>query len=239
MIESNSEDKNPMNNLRVWELFGATNPKYTKPFKRAGGFSGTAIHPVWAIKRATEIFGPIGIGWGYNVLQATPVHAVGNNETLVFVLVKMWYICDGNTAEVEQWGGDKISIINKEGVWRTNDEAYKMATTDGLLKCFSYIGLGSDIHLGMYEDSKYVRSAELEWKDENKPTISVEEKNISDKTNSNWKKIYTYLKLEYGAEKLPSEAKRLLDEFTKQSYNTSTPFIQVQEDFMKKKGLME
>ena len=50
--------------MRIWDALGKTDPDHTKSFTRAGGFKGTAIKPMWAIKRMTDFFGPCGLGWG-------------------------------------------------------------------------------------------------------------------------------------------------------------------------------
>ena len=34
-------------NLKIWDSLKKTDPKHTKPFKRAGGFSGTAVAPIY------------------------------------------------------------------------------------------------------------------------------------------------------------------------------------------------
>ena len=38
-------------NLRVWNALAKTDPAQTKGFSRAGGFKGTAVKPMWVIKR--------------------------------------------------------------------------------------------------------------------------------------------------------------------------------------------
>jgi hypothetical protein len=37
--------------------------------------------------------------------------------------------------------------------------------TDGMLKCMSYLGVGADLHLGLYDDNKYVANAQREFDD--------------------------------------------------------------------------
>jgi hypothetical protein len=51
-------------NLDLWEAVSKTDPKHTKKFSRAGGFSGTAINATYLIRKATELWGPMGQGWG-------------------------------------------------------------------------------------------------------------------------------------------------------------------------------
>ncbi|WP_020190087.1 hypothetical protein [Pseudomonas putida] len=54
--------------LEVWNKVEKTNPDETKSFNK-GGFQGTAIAPIYQIKRATEVFGPFGLGWGVELIS--------------------------------------------------------------------------------------------------------------------------------------------------------------------------
>src|SRR5690554_7741465 len=58
-----------MSNLSLWEKVQSTDPKYTKQYKGAGGFSGTAINATYIVKRLSETYGPVGSGWGYEILD--------------------------------------------------------------------------------------------------------------------------------------------------------------------------
>jgi hypothetical protein len=46
-----------------------TDPKHTKEFSRSGGFKGRATSPTYLMRRATEVFGPMGIGWGWSIVD--------------------------------------------------------------------------------------------------------------------------------------------------------------------------
>ena len=56
-------------NTRIWDQVNTTDPDATKKYTGAGGFKGTAIRPTYLMRKATEIFGPCGEGWGWNVLE--------------------------------------------------------------------------------------------------------------------------------------------------------------------------
>ena len=58
-------------NLKIWNSVDTTDPNYTKGFNRGGGFKGTSTNSTYLAKKATNLFGPIGIGWGYNVIDET------------------------------------------------------------------------------------------------------------------------------------------------------------------------
>ncbi|CAI0830925.1 Uncharacterised protein [Serratia proteamaculans] len=55
-------------NLGIWKRVMRTDPRYTKPIEGAG-FIGTSINSEYMFMRATEIFGPIGTGSGYDVVE--------------------------------------------------------------------------------------------------------------------------------------------------------------------------
>jgi hypothetical protein len=70
-------------NLELWERLFPTDPSQTKTFRRAGGFSGTAIKPMWMVMRATEEFGPIGQGWGWTEIE-NKIYTMTNEQAVWF-----------------------------------------------------------------------------------------------------------------------------------------------------------
>lgn len=153
-----------MTNLRHWDALGKTDPKHTKPFTRAGGFKGTATKPIWIEYRLTEHFGPCGIGWGYQEPAFTLVPA--GEEILVFCTVSAWYRDGENqSAPIYGVGGDKVLVKRQSGVI-ADDEAYKKAFTDALGNAFKHIGSGADVHMGLFDDSKYVNEMRREFAEE-------------------------------------------------------------------------
>jgi hypothetical protein len=113
----------------------------------------------------------------------------GDGELLVFCTVGLWYVWpdhpgyivsgariadDGaqmpNSSEVVYGvGGDKVVAKRKDGTFN-NDEAFKAAFTDALSNAMKQIGIGADIHMGLFDDDKYVRSVEREFHDDRSPT---------------------------------------------------------------------
>ena len=72
-------------NLRLWDLVESTDAKFTH--KLTYGAKLTAIDAQYQRKRATEIFGPMGIGWG--TIESRYVH---NQEfTHLYFTAKLWY----------------------------------------------------------------------------------------------------------------------------------------------------
>lgn len=150
----------------IWDALGKTDPAHTKGFSRAGGFKGTAVKPLWVLRRLTEQFGPAGIGWGVNKPEFQVVH--GDGEVLVYCTVSAWH----GDKENMLWGvgGDKV-VAKRSGGPFHDDEAFKKAFTDAVGNAFKSIGVAADIHMGLFDDDKYVAQMEREFTPP-PPTIS-------------------------------------------------------------------
>lgn len=145
-------------NDALWLKLGKSDPSQTKGFKRSGGFSGTALKPMWVWQRLTEEFGPCGTGWGFGepTFQVVPT----GTEILVYCTVSAWHGKPENV--LFGVGGDKVLTVNKNGP-STDDEAFKKAFTDALMNAFKFIGVAADIHMGRFDDSKYVAELKREF----------------------------------------------------------------------------
>lgn len=146
-------------NLGVWNALCKTDPKHTKSFQRAGGFKGTAIKPIWSTKMMTEQFGPCGSGWGMTKPEFQTVS--GDGEILVYCTVGLWHGKPENL--VYGVGGDKVTAKRKDGGSFNSDEAFKSAYTDALSNAMKQIGVGADVHMGLFDDHKYVKEMEREF----------------------------------------------------------------------------
>lgn len=147
------------NKTELWDRLGKTDPKHTKGFKRAGGFSGTAIKPIYSYRRMTEEYGPCGVGWGVGQPTFQTVEAP-EGEVLVYCTVSIWH---GDRANlVFGVGGDKAVGKNKYGL-SADDEAFKKAFTDAVTNALKLIGVGADVHMGLFEDNKYVSEIRQEF----------------------------------------------------------------------------
>jgi hypothetical protein len=149
--------------LRLWSALGKTDPAHTKPFNR-GGFRGTSIKPIYTIAKMTEHFGPCGKSWGIRKpeFQVVPTGA----DPLVICTVCVWYVEDdgtGQVCEVYGVGGDTIEKTRKDGPNVADDESFKKAYTDAVGNALKHIGVNSDVHMGMFDDTKYVSDLKDEF----------------------------------------------------------------------------
>lgn len=141
-------------NLRHWDELSKTDPTFTKAFTRGGGFRGTDINPTWRIKRMTERFGPVGIGWGMTEPHFDMVQEDAGR--VVYCRVGIWYR-DGDQKSEIIWGvgGDVVSGKRANGQAFVDDEAQKKAYTDALGNAMKAIGVSADVFLKQFDDSKY------------------------------------------------------------------------------------
>ena len=149
----------------IWEQVSVTDPKYTKAGTGTGN-KFTAINPTWLVKKATEVFGAAGEGWGtkihsHEVIEGPVLDNNGTRGTVYVVLLSLWWRGeDGTKFETPaQFGQTHMVVKRKSGQIIMDDEAPKKAVTDAMNKCFSYLGFSADIFMGLWDDNKYVESA--------------------------------------------------------------------------------
>ena len=160
-------------NLKVWDKLSKTDPKHTKGFTRAGGFKGTAVKPIYTTRKMTEEYGPEGVGWGFTDPQYQVVPA-SDGQIAVYCWTSLWFNHEGKvSAPVPGVGGDMVVIKNANGI-RVNDEAFKAAFTDAKGNALKEIGMSADVHMGLFDDHKYVRERENEERAQEAPGEPVQ-----------------------------------------------------------------
>lgn len=149
-------------NKALWERVSKTDPRAVKPIT-GKSYQGNSPKPYWLIERATEEFGPIGIGWGVTV-KSERFERLGEYDVLHVAVVSVWYMKDGKRSETfDQMGGTKAAYKTAKGVLMVDEDAGKKSVTDGMVKCLSMIGFAGDIFSGRWDDSKYVADTAAEF----------------------------------------------------------------------------
>lgn len=145
-----------MNNMQIYEAARAVPPEAQKAFDN-GSFKGTDINPMWRIKKLTELFGPCGIGWYYEVVsERSETH---HDQTMAIVDLNLYIKMDGEWSKpIFGTGGNLLVRPTKSGP-RASDEGYKMALTDALSVACKALGIGADIYFGK-DKTKYTDCAE-------------------------------------------------------------------------------
>lgn len=165
-------------NLALWNTVEKTDPNHVKAIT-GKSYQGTSPKPHYLVHKATETFGPIGIGWGFTIEDERIEDGAGG-ERMHIARVKVWYKWNGERGEVEHIGGTQFSGIRSSGKPFTDEDAPKKSVTDALVKALSMIGFAGDIFMGRYDDSKYVNDlrAEAAQADRPAPTPSGYEQHI-------------------------------------------------------------
>ena len=124
-----------------------------KPIKggKLNGF--TDINPMWRIEKLTEVFGPCGFGWVYEIKDQR-LQEGANGEVKAFVDINL-YVKVGDTMSlpIPGIGGSSFIAIEKSKPV-TSDECFKMALTDAIGVAAKALGLGADVYRGC-DKSKY------------------------------------------------------------------------------------
>jgi len=160
-----------MDNMKIWEKVKKTDPSATKAAK-VGGMNITSISGQHMVMKATEVFGPVGIGWGWRVVEERfdkggEIHddkrGLIGHEVGHTVRIALWFELDGKRGEVEQYGCTPFTYKSKWGV-TTDTEAPKKSLTDAIKKALSMLGFSADIYMGLFDDADYVNQrAEEEY----------------------------------------------------------------------------
>ena len=158
-----------MDNMKLWQSVCVTDPKAVKPIT-GKQYKGNSPKPYWVIQRATEVFGPCGLGWGVQILSER-FERFGD-EALHIAHVMVWYIQDGKRGEIEQMGQTRAAYISAAGKHIVDEDAPKKSATDGMVKCLSMLGFAGDIFSGQWDDSKYVAWAAEETARREMPTVT-------------------------------------------------------------------
>lgn len=144
-------------NTTIWKQAFTTDPKFVKPIT-GKQYQGSSPSPYWVVSRATEIFGPCGIGWGYNILNER-IERFSETDTVHIAMVEVWYEHEGKRGSFQHIGQTKMSYKTSKGAMMLDEDAPKKSVTDALIKGLSMIGFAGDIFSGRWDDSSYVREA--------------------------------------------------------------------------------
>ena len=127
-------------------------PDYAKKQITAGRLKGmTDISPMWRIEKLTEMFGPCGIGWWYEIVNQRLEKGAGD-EVKAFVDINLYYKWGDEVSKpIPGIGGSQFITKESKGVY-TSDECFKMALTDAISVAAKALGFGADIYMGCDRD---------------------------------------------------------------------------------------
>jgi hypothetical protein len=132
----------------------------------------------------TEQFGPCGFGWrmvithdDYHVGHAHHLDdgsLLGNSIIHVLRGYLTYKVDDEWYDTSEQFGQTTFVGKNKHGMF-TDEEAPKKSATDLQSKCAVLIGVAADIHLGLWDDNKYLNQVKEAFASKSPEALLVDE----------------------------------------------------------------
>lgn len=137
-----------MDNMKIYNQARSV-PAEAKKAITAGRLKGmTDVNPMYRIKRLTEIFGPCGIGWWYEITDKQIVYDEISNQKAAFVDILLYFV-DPETGAVchgiPGTGGAAFVAQERNGAY-LSDECFKMALTDALSVACKALGIAADVY---------------------------------------------------------------------------------------------
>ena len=149
-----------MENMKIYDAV-RTVPTNAQKTISAGRLKGmTDINPMWRISKLTEIFGPCGIGWWYEITDKRIVNDEITKQSAAFIDILLFYVDPESGAishGIPGTGGSSFVAQERNGPY-LSDECFKMAMTDAISVAAKAIGVGADVYWSAGR-SKYSENA--------------------------------------------------------------------------------
>ena len=148
-----------MDNMKIYEAARAVPQEALKTIQ-AGRLKGMSdINPMFRIKRLTEMFGPCGVGWWYEITRKEIVYDEElTNQKCAFVDINLYYTDPETGREshaIPGTGGASFVAAERNGHYMS-DECYKMALTDAISVAAKALGVAADVYY-KNDRSKYTK----------------------------------------------------------------------------------
>lgn len=145
-------------NLEIYNKVRSV-PKEALKTIQAGRLKGMSdINPMWRIKMLTEMFGPCGFGWRYEITRMWNESGAAGVIS-AFVTINL-YVKQGDewSQPIPGIGGSSFVAQEKSGLY-TSDECYKMALTDAISVACKSLGMAADVYFAN-DRTKYTQQEE-------------------------------------------------------------------------------
>lgn len=152
-----------MSNLKLWDSVSKTDPAFTKKGQK-GAHHFTSVAPMYQIRKATEAFGPQGLGWGIDpASERFSEREYGTTIILSYDAILFFKLND-ERGEIPIHASEKSCYQTRGagGYMKIDDEVRKKVVTNAKTKGLSELGICADIFLGQFDDPNYVDFRNLE-----------------------------------------------------------------------------
>lgn len=168
-------------NLKIWNDIKRPPSSVLKKIDFGYLKGKSDINPQWRLMAMTQAFGVVGHGWTYRIVR-TWSETGGDGQVMAFSEVAVKTKLNGEWGEEFFGTGGSTIVELSKGNLKSNDEGYKMATTDALSVAFKAVGVAADIYLGCFDGSKYVKDVDEAFTDTEELLKEAREKMESAKT---------------------------------------------------------
>jgi hypothetical protein len=153
-------------NLKLWNQFADIDPNFTKPIS-GKDYKGTSPNAHYVVQCLTEMFGPIGQGFGWRVLE-NGIERFGDTA-IHWCRIEFWHTDRGNTFET--YGQTKMAYMTRgdNPYLKVDEDAPKKSMTDAVTKAAAQVGVAANIFLGRWDDNQYVQAVDKEYRDAETP----------------------------------------------------------------------
>lgn len=146
--------KAPNDNLWLWSQVEETPEKFQDPIEHQSHL--TSIRAGYLIKKATEMFGPMSVGWGlkdeneeYAFLSES---GLPNKFTLVVYTAKFWWT--DNKGEIREFRvKTSAKVVDYKDL--SDEDMFKKVRTDAVGKALSDLGFSMDVRLREKGGNRY------------------------------------------------------------------------------------
>lgn len=205
-----------MANMEIWQQLEKTADEAKKPIE-AGRLKGfTDINPCWRMKRLTEVFGPCGIGWKYEITNSYVLPGA-NEEIAAFVDILLYYKKDGAWSEGVPGLGGSMFVAKERSGMHVSDECFKMALSDAIGTACKALGMSADIYFSKdrskYTDAQDAPQTKMETFEDAAGFVITFGKHNGETLEDIWKNDFSYIKYLYDGEKTDPIIKKAISIF--------------------------
>ena len=159
----------PINNMDIWNSLNRPPASALKQIGFGPMKGKSSIQPQWRIKAMTEQFGPVGVGWKYEIVRLWTEPAA-DGQVFAFAQINVFWKDDTNWSDpIPGIGGNLLMSIVKRGKpeerMELNDEAFKMAVTDAMGVAMKALGVAADVYADLWDGSKWCKAVDTNPED--------------------------------------------------------------------------
>lgn len=205
-----------MDKMEIWQALEKTADEAKKPIE-AGRLKGfTDINPCWRMKRLTEVFGPCGIGWKFDICNTYTIPGA-NDEIAAFVDILLYYKKDGEWSDGVPGLGGSMFVAKESKGMHTSDECFKMALSDAIGTACKALGMSADIYFSKdrskYTTAQDAQEVKMETYEDAAGFVIGFGKHKGETLADIWKNDFSYIKYLYDGEKTDPIIKKAISIF--------------------------